>query len=286
MSNLNKALSDISDIRAQIAAARLFRGFGPFVIGLTGTLAICVMALQLVRPEKFAGSVESYMMVWLVIAGLSLAFIIAEMWALSQRHHRGLAFQMVRKVAEGFAPSLLAGTVIGIILLGQNSDFAVYLPALWQYMIAIGLFASMGSLHRNIYLVAIWYFCCATAVFFLISSGQNLSPLHMGLPFGIGQILMGLVLAYSFPKPKESADELVFKNLCSLTDGNLSRHIKVLSEAGFVSIEKSFVDNRPQTFCRVTEAGQSAFATYIEVLESIVKDATSLPSHSPILKRT
>lgn len=66
------------------------------------------------------------------------------------------------------------------------------------------------------------------------------------------------------------------KNLCGLTDGNLSRHIKVLSEAGFVSIEKSFVDNRPQTFCQVTEAGQSAFTTYIEVLETIVKDASNL----------
>jgi len=76
------------------------------------------------------------------------------------------------------------------------------------------------------------------------------------------------------------------KKLCSLTDGNLSRHVKVLNEAGFVSIEKSFVDNRPQTFCRITEDGQSAFTAYIEVLESIVKDASSLTEQSPILKTT
>ena len=76
------------------------------------------------------------------------------------------------------------------------------------------------------------------------------------------------------------------KKLCSLTDGNLSRHIKVLSEAGFVSVEKSFVDNRPNTFCRVTEAGQSAFATYIEVLETIVKNASSLTIDAPSLKPT
>jgi len=209
MNNLNKALTDIADIREQIAAARLFRGFGPLVIGLTGGLAFCVMALQLIQPDIFAANMRVYMSVWLAIAGLSLTFITAEMWALSRRHHRTLAFQMVRKVAEGFLPSLLAGAIIGIILIGQNSDFAAYLPSLWQYMIAIGLFASMGSLHRNIYLVAVWYFCCATAVFLLISSGHNLSPLHMGLPFGIGQILMGLVLAYTFPKPKESSHENV-----------------------------------------------------------------------------
>ena len=45
------------------------------------------------------------------------------------------------------------------------------------------------------------------------------------------------------------------KNLCNLTDGNLSRHVKVLSEAGFISVEKSFVDNRPHTFCRITTSG-------------------------------
>ena len=76
------------------------------------------------------------------------------------------------------------------------------------------------------------------------------------------------------------------KKLCNLTDGNLSRHIKVLSEAGFVLIEKSFVDNRPQTFCRVTEAGQSAFAAYIDVLETIVEDASSLSAELPNLKTT
>ena len=209
MANLSKALSDIADIRDQIAGARLFRGFGPLVIGLTGALALCLTALQLVRPEKFAPNINVYMSVWLIIAALSLVFIIAEMWALSQRHHRSMAFQMVRKVAEGFFPSLLAGAVIGVILIGHNSDVAVYLPALWQYMIAIGLFAAMGSLHRNIYLVAIWYFSCATTVFYLIASGHNLSPLHMGLPFGVGQILMGFVLAYSFPKAKEGPHDPV-----------------------------------------------------------------------------
>jgi len=209
MNNLNKALSDIADIREQIAAARLFRGFGPLVIGLTGGLALCVMILQLQYPEKFFADIDIFMLVWGLTAFCSLFFIVAEMWALSQRHHRSMAFGMVRKVAEGFLPSLLTGAIIGVILIGQKSDFAAYLPSLWQYMIAIGLFASMGSLHRNIYLIAVWYFCCATLVFLLISSGQALSPLHMGLPFGIGQILMGLVLLLSFPKLEETSDDNV-----------------------------------------------------------------------------
>lgn len=67
------------------------------------------------------------------------------------------------------------------------------------------------------------------------------------------------------------------KKLCDLTDGNLSRHIKVLSEAGFVTVEKSFKANRPHTRCDITKAGREAFSAYIEVLESVVKDAAVTP---------
>ena len=209
MNDLSKALSDIADIREQMAASRLFRGFGPLVIGLTGVLALCVTALQLIRPETFASGLSIYFTVWIVTAILSLGFILLEMWALSRRHHGRMAFKMVRRVAEGFLPALLAGAILGIVLIGQGSAFAVLLPALWQFMIAIGLLATMGSLHRNIYMVALWYFLCASISLFLLSSGQDLSPLHMGLPFGFGQIFMGLVLAYSFkgdsPQNKEDA---------------------------------------------------------------------------------
>jgi hypothetical protein len=207
MNDLNQALADIADIREQIVSARLFRGFGPLVISLTGALALCVMILQLLHPDKFFKDVGSYMLVWIVTACLSLTFIVAEMWALSQRHHRSLAFSMIRKVSEAFLPSLLAGAIMGIVLIGRGSELSIYLPSLWQYLIAIGLFASMGSLHRNIYLVALWYFCCATTTFILISSGHALSPFHMGLPFGFGQILMGIALRSSFPKTMESFDE-------------------------------------------------------------------------------
>lgn len=207
MNDLNKALSDIADIREQIAASRLFRGFGPLVIGLTGVLALCVMALQFIRPEIFAPNMPVYFYSWIATACLSLGFILVEMWALSRRHHGKMAFAMVRRVAEGFLPALLAGAILGVILIGRGSNFAAYLPPLWQYMIAIGLFATMSSLHRNIYLVAVWYFLCASVILFLLSSGHALSPLHMGLPFGIGQILMGLVLFYAYPRLKTPGSE-------------------------------------------------------------------------------
>jgi DNA-binding MarR family transcriptional regulator len=63
------------------------------------------------------------------------------------------------------------------------------------------------------------------------------------------------------------------KELCALTDGNLSRHLQILNEAGLVEVTKGFHGNRPQTACRLTEQGRRRFVEYISVLESVVTDA-------------
>jgi DNA-binding MarR family transcriptional regulator len=63
------------------------------------------------------------------------------------------------------------------------------------------------------------------------------------------------------------------KALCTLTDGNLSRHLQILSEAGLVEVYKGYKNNRPQTLCRLTAAGRRRFLEYINVLENVVTDA-------------
>jgi len=65
------------------------------------------------------------------------------------------------------------------------------------------------------------------------------------------------------------------KELCGLTDGNLSRHMQVLQEAGLVAVEKSFEHNRPQTTCRLTAEGSKRYIEYLAVLEQVVRDAAA-----------
>lgn len=71
------------------------------------------------------------------------------------------------------------------------------------------------------------------------------------------------------------------KELCALTDGNLSRHLQILSEAGLVQIWKGFKDNRPQTLCQLSEEGRRRFIEYITVLENVVTDALGAPKKQP-----
>lgn len=63
------------------------------------------------------------------------------------------------------------------------------------------------------------------------------------------------------------------KELCALTDGNLSRHLQVLNEAALIEVWKGFHRNRPQTVCRITDEGRKRFLDYINVLENVVADA-------------
>lgn len=63
------------------------------------------------------------------------------------------------------------------------------------------------------------------------------------------------------------------KQLCSLTDGNLSRHLSVLEKDEIVEILKGHDRNRPQTLCRITASGRRRYLEYLETLEQVVRDA-------------
>src|SRR5690348_12244170 len=63
------------------------------------------------------------------------------------------------------------------------------------------------------------------------------------------------------------------KQLCALTDGNLSRHLSVLEKDGMVEIVKGHDRNRPQTVCRITASGRGRYLEYLETLEQVVRDA-------------
>jgi DNA-binding MarR family transcriptional regulator len=69
--------------------------------------------------------------------------------------------------------------------------------------------------------------------------------------------------------PELSFTEL--RDALAMTDGNLTTHIRTLQESGYVSVTKSFQNNRPLTTCSLTSSGKKAFTNYINLLEQIVQ---------------
>ena len=81
-----------------------------------------------------------------------------------------------------------------------------------------------------------------------------------------GRLAIMSMLAAS---PELSFTEM--RDALKMTDGNLTTHIRTLQEAGYVSVTKSFQNNRPLTTCSLTPSGKRAFTSYINLLEQIVQ---------------
>lgn len=90
---------------------------------------------------------------------------------------------------------------------------------------------------------------------------KELDPLlHSELRLAIMSILISV----------ESADFVFLKEQTKATAGNLSVQIDKQNKAGYIGIEKTFKGKMPQTICKITPAGSSAFESYIEALKSYI----------------
>ncbi len=194
MRDVERALSDIANIRNQLAAGTMFRGFGPAVIAVTGILAVITAGAQSIWPLAFAADPLIYLACWIGTAAISACLIGAEMLARSRRHHGGLADAMLIQAIHQFLPAGLAGAAVALVLVGFAPAAVWLLPGLWQILIALGIFASMRTLPRPIALVGGWYFATGIGVLIVASAGTGLSPWIMGVPFAGGQFLMAGIL--------------------------------------------------------------------------------------------
>jgi DNA-binding MarR family transcriptional regulator len=61
------------------------------------------------------------------------------------------------------------------------------------------------------------------------------------------------------------------RKIVDATEGNLGAHIQTLEEAGYVTVEKDFADNRPRTRVRLSKEGRRAFEEYVAYLRGIIE---------------
>ena len=88
---------------------------------------------------------------------------------------------------------------------------------------------------------------------------KELNPLlHSELRLAVMSVLLGV----------ESADFVFLREQTGATAGNLSVQLDKLSEAGYISVEKTFEGKKPRTVCRITPVGLAAFEAYVEALKA------------------
>jgi hypothetical protein len=198
MTELRQALDDINAIRTQVARGTQFRGYGPLSVASSGILALLVAAAQ---SRWMAGSVHDLMLflgVWISTAAVALFLSALETIFRVRRVHSGLVLEMIQAAAEQFLPCIVVGVLLTAVLMRVAPQDAWMLPGLWEVIFSLGVFASCRFLPRQMFGVGAWYLV-AGLVCLLIASGHHaLSPWAMGIPFGVGQLLVAAVLYYGF----------------------------------------------------------------------------------------
>jgi len=72
-------------------------------------------------------------------------------------------------------------------------------------------------------------------------------------------------------EPDAEVEFTFLRDLLEVTDGNLGAHLRKLEEAGYIAVNKTFVERKPRTFVSATAEGRRVFQEHVAALESILK---------------
>ena len=193
MNDLNKALVDISSMRRQMARSTEFRGYGPATLAGTAGFAVLAATAQSFWVGDPANQIGTYLGIWIWTAAVSAALIGIQMQTRSRRIHSGLADEMIRTAVEQFLPSAIAGALLTIVLVRWVPHALWMVPGMWQIIFSLGVFSSCRFLPRPMIAAGAWYLLTGLACIAL-GDTRALSPWAMGIPYGVGQLLVATIL--------------------------------------------------------------------------------------------
>jgi hypothetical protein len=189
---LDDALSQISEIRQQMAASSVFRGYRPLTTAITAGIAAVAASLQAWLVQDPVTHWKGYLFVWLGAAVLGIAIVGAEMLLRTVRSESTLQRQTTFHAVDQFVPCLVAGATCTYVIVAHTSALAL-LPGLWMVLFSLGVFASRRFLPRGAFTVA-GYYLLAGLFCLSLPPERALAPWTMGLVFGAGQLGAAAVL--------------------------------------------------------------------------------------------
>lgn len=198
MTELRQALAEIRAIRTQVARGTQFRGYGPRSIAASGVLALGVAAVEAAEPAHTKHDLSAFLEVWVTVAVVSVILAAWETVMRARRVHDGFAKEMTHAAVEQFLPAIVAGVLLTVVLVNAATQVTWMLPGLWELIFSLGIFASCRFLPRPMFAVGLWYLAAGLACIAMESLSRTLSPWSMGIPFGVGQLLVASVLQFSY----------------------------------------------------------------------------------------
>lgn len=191
---LDEALTQIAEIRRQMARTEVFRGYRAVTVALSGLLAWGAAGVQSWWIPQPGEHLPAYLTLWL---GAAVASALAAGWEMVYRARQESSRwtrEQTWMAVEQFVPCLVAGGLLTFALVRYVPGQVWMLPGLWSMFFSLGVFASRRLLPPAIFLVAVYYLAAGVAVLVHYQGDLALSPWAMALPFGLGQLLAAAVL--------------------------------------------------------------------------------------------
>jgi len=191
---LREALTQITEIRLQMARTEVFRGYRAVPAAFSGAVAVAAATVQMLAVPDPVSQINVYLGLWIGAAAASGLSAALEMMGRARDVRLPLKRELTYLAIEQFCPCLVAGALVTMVVVRTAPDCIWILPGLWQVLYSLGIFASCRLLPRPIFGVAIFYLFSGLVTLTLSRGEHALDPWAMGLPFSIGQFLAAAVL--------------------------------------------------------------------------------------------
>jgi len=186
---LREALTQIAEIRTQMARGQVFRGYRSVTTMFSGVVALVAGAAQYLCVGAPADEPTRFVGVWLGAGILSLCVVGAEMILRTRRSNSIVQRQLSLLAVEQFMPSLVVGGLLGYVFAMHLPRHLHLLPGLWMLVFSLGVFASSRLLPRAIFGIGAFYLLAGILTMLVAARdpGRVLVPWVMAGVFAIGQ---------------------------------------------------------------------------------------------------
>jgi hypothetical protein len=203
--HLEDALTQIREIRGQLARTEIYRGTRAATLAATAVLAGVAAILQplvVSRPEIQSWAFVGY---WSATAAIALGIIGIQVLHTARRAHSLQDNATTRAVLMAVAPAIAAGAAVTVILAARGET--PLLPGLWPIFIALSVFAARAHFPKGSGSLALAYALAGIAILGFVPREDALRPAVMGLTFGIGQLGAAAVFHWNLERPREAAED-------------------------------------------------------------------------------
>lgn len=204
---LREALSQISEIRQQMARSQLFRGYRSMTVGFSGVLGLLAAAFQSRWVESPDTELGRYLSLWVSVAAACLIVAGIELYWRSQLAGPGLAREMTLLAVEQFLPCIVVGALLTLCIYRAAPQVAWMLPGLWCLVFGLGIFVSFRLLPSQTFWVGLYFVLCGCGCLVWGQGEHAFSPWQMGISFGGGQLLGASILYWTLERTDGSEEK-------------------------------------------------------------------------------